>query len=90
MRNANLTERQWWQRAKRHEKWLTAMGRELELIGARFDRRENAQELTDCAARARAIGVRVARLQRVMQRHATRAPPERAGWTTRSLDMLPN
>jgi len=74
MRDDRLTERQWWRRAKRHEKWLAAMGEELEGIGTVIKRADDADALKRGAARARAISRRIARLQRVMQRHFERAP----------------
>ncbi len=74
MRNDKLTERQWWRKAKRHEKWLAAMGEELEAIGSVIERADDAEALQGSAARARAIYIRIGRLQRVMQRHFERTP----------------
>jgi len=74
MRNDRLTERQWWRKAKRHERWLAAMGAELEALGSVIERADDAQALQRSAARARAIYIRIGRLQRVMQRHFERTP----------------
>jgi hypothetical protein len=88
MRNDRLTERQWWQKAKRHEKWLAAMGDELEAIGTVIERPDNAKALQKSAARAQAISKRIVRLQRVMQRHFERAPRMLADIRTGQLVML--
>ena len=74
MRNDRLTVRQWWSKAKRHERWLAAMGDELEVIGSVIARADDAEALQRSAARASAIYVRIGRLQRVMQRHFERTP----------------
>jgi len=73
MRDDRLTERQWWRKAKRHEKWLAAMAEELEAIGIVIERPPDAQALRRSAARAQAIARRIAQLQRVMRRHQERA-----------------
>jgi len=88
MRDNKLTERQWWRKAKRHEKWLVAMGDELEAIGTVIERSDNAQALQRSAGRAQAIAKRIARLQRVMQRHFERAPLMLADNPTGHLVML--
>lgn len=88
MRNDRLTERQWWRKAKRHEKWLAAMGEELEVIRRVIERPPNAQALNKIAARAELIAKRIARLQRVMQRHFERAPRMLAGFPTANPVML--
>ena len=87
MSNNTLTERQWWRKAKRHEKWLAGMADELEAIGADIERRENAQALQKSAARAKAISKRITRLQRIMQRHFERAPDMLADIATGRLMM---
>ena len=74
MSKDTLSELQWWRKAKRHEMWLVAMADELDAIGADIERLDNAQASQRCAARAQAISKRIARLQRVMQRHFERAP----------------
>ena len=87
MSKGTLTELQWWRRAKRHEMWLAAMGEKLDAIGADIARLDNAQALQRCAARAEALSKRIARLQRVMQRHFERAPHMRADIPTGHLVM---
>ena len=87
MSKGALTELQWWRRAKRHEMWLAAMGDKLDAIGADIERLDDAQALQRCAARAQAIAKRIARLQRVMQRHFERAPDMRADIPTGHLVM---
>jgi len=89
MRNDRLTERQWWRRAKRHEKWLAAMGDELEAIGSVIERADDAEALQRGATRARIISKRIAQLQRVMQRHFERAPRMLADIPIRHL-MMPS
>ena len=50
------------------------MGAELEALGSVIERADDAQALQRSAARARAIYIRIGRLQRVMQRHFERTP----------------
>ena len=87
MSKDTLTELQWWRKAKRHEKWLVALGDKLDAVGAEIERLDNAQALQRCAARAQAISRRIAQLQRVMQRHFERAPDMLADIPTGHLVM---